>query len=100
MGDSIWVNAQMSLTAVLGAINRANPGPPGSPNTPLDSDIVSTISKEADVLEGFPETQEWASRLKEIAFRYRTGRPAADQWKRDGELVHGYISEVLRHLKV
>lgn len=82
----------MSATKILGAINRATPGP-----TQLDVDITPTLSREANFLDKFPETSDWASQVKEIAYRYGTdGRPNAAQWQKDRALANEIATETLR----
>lgn len=86
---SIWMNAHISATAIL---NRAVPGP-----TQLDADVVPTLSREADSLDKFPETTDWASQVKEIAYRYGTdGRPDRAQWDKDRALANEISSETLK----
>jgi hypothetical protein len=84
--------AASAATAIMMAISRAGPPTPGRlganlPHDPADDDIVAILSHEADVLEAFPETAEYASQVKEIAFRYNRAWPDRQQWERDYEFA-------------
>jgi hypothetical protein len=98
MGD-VWIGATQAATKVIGAVIRANPGPVQNPTVDrLDDAVVSDLTSAADFLEGYPETAEFAARVREIAFRYSRGRPNARQWRGDKDFATTLGAAMMRRL--
>lgn len=97
--NDVWIGAKLTATEVLAAVIRANPGPVNNPTTdPLDDEAVPALTRAADFLEGFPETAEFTSRVREIAYRYSKGRPDAGQWKADYAFATTLGAEMMERL--
>ena len=97
MSDLVWGNASMSASDVMGAVTRADPGQESNVKTdPLDDQVLPALIRAANFLEGFPETQDYTSQIREIAFRYKRGRPTPAQWRRDCQFARELHAEMFK----
>ena len=95
----VLIGAKQASNEVLGAVIRANPGPEDNLTTgPLDAEVVPTLTAGADFFEQNPGTAEAAARIREIAVRYRNGRPTAQEWHADYRFASRLDADMMKRL--
>lgn len=101
---STWIGAHQLASDAANAVRRSTPGQEVRQGDflapePLEQ-FVTTLTRSADALADYPDTAEFVSQLREIAYRWnRNGRPkTGDEWKRDYDIVVGIEREMFNRM--